>query len=72
MKRMKKLREMSDNDIAERLKEAKLELSKDRAASEIGTAKSPGRIRNNRKTIARILTILVEREKKKKTSDKRG
>jgi len=72
--KIKKLRESSDNDLMEKLKEARLELSKDLAASEIGTAKSPARIKNNRKTIARILTLLNERkiksEKKTKTKGK--
>ena len=62
--RPKKIREMSEKEIKEKLRELKLDLSKERASSEIGgTVKSPGRIREIRKTVARILT--VEKEKKK-------
>lgn len=53
---MKKLKEMSDKEIDERLRELRLELSKEKGFSEIGTVKSPGRIKEIRKTIARILT----------------
>jgi len=54
----KKIREMDEKEINEKLKELRLELSKDLASSEVGgTVKSPGRIKETRKTIARILTI---------------
>lgn len=53
----KKLREMSEKDIAEKLKELRLELSKEMASSEIGSSvKNPGRIREIKRTIARIRT----------------
>lgn len=55
--KMKKIREMSKEERNERERELKLELSKERAASEIGTVKNPGRIREIRRTIARILTL---------------
>jgi large subunit ribosomal protein L29 len=58
----KKLREMDEKQLVEQLKELRLELSKERAASEIGTAKNPGRIKAVRKNIARILTILNEKK----------
>lgn len=61
----KKAREMNEKEIAEKLRELNLELSKERAASEIGTVKNPGRIRELRKTIARIKTIINERAKQK-------
>ena len=70
MKDMKKIREASENDLMERLKEARLELSKDLAASEIGIAKSPARIRKNRKMVAKILTVLNERKIKKTVKSK--
>jgi len=54
----KELRKLDDKQLAEQLREARLELAKERAASEIGTAKNPGRIRAVRKTVARIQTIL--------------
>ena len=55
--KMKKIRELSEKELEERMRELKLELSKERASSEIGTVKNPGRIREIRRTIARILTL---------------
>ncbi|MBS3050636.1 MAG: 50S ribosomal protein L29 [Candidatus Aenigmarchaeota archaeon] len=53
----RKLREMSEKDTTEKLKELRLELSKEMASSEIGgSVKNPGRIREIRRTIARIKT----------------
>ena len=53
-----KLREMNSNELAEKLRELRLEISKEIAASEVGgTVKNSGRIRESKKTIARILTI---------------
>lgn len=56
--KMKKIKEMSEKELNDNINELKLELSKERAASEIGTAKSPGRIRAIRKSLARIKTIV--------------
>lgn len=53
--KMKKLVETPESEAAERLKELRLELSKERASSEIGTVKNPGRIREIRRSIARIM-----------------
>ena len=54
----KKIREMNEKDIAEKMKELHLELSKEMASSEIGSSvKNPGRIHEIKKTIARIKTI---------------
>ena len=55
--KMKKIRETGEKELQDRLRELKLELSKDRASSEIGTVKNPGRIRELRRTIARIITF---------------
>lgn len=64
IERSRKLRELSEKELNDKMKELRLELSKDRAGSEIGTVKNPGRIKEVRKTIAKILTILTERKKK--------
>ena len=65
--KMKKMREMSDKEINEKLSELRLELSKTRASSEVGgTVKSPGKIKEIRKTIARILTVKCEKVKKER------
>lgn len=53
----RKIREMGEKEIMERLKELYLEMSKEMAASEIGgSVKNPGRIREIRRTIARVKT----------------
>ena len=55
--KMKKIREMNQKDVEEKLRELQLELSKERASAEVGgTVKSPGRIKEIRRTIARIKT----------------
>lgn len=59
--KIKKIREMNEKEIDEKLNEIKLELSKEMAASEIGTVKNPGRIRELRRTAARLKTIKSER-----------
>ena len=64
MKRIAELRKLSNEDLDKRLKEARLELMKERGAVASGRAvKNTARIRNLRKTISRILTIKKEREK---------
>ncbi len=55
--RMKQIKEMKGPELEEKMRELKLELSKERASSEIGgTVKNPGKIKEIRRTIARILT----------------
>ncbi len=56
--KMKTLKEMDDKELNEKLREIKLEISKEKALSEVGASvKNPGRIREARKLVARILTI---------------
>ena len=62
--KMKAVRGMADKELGEKLSELRLELSKERASSEIGTVKNPGRIREIRRAVARILTEKGSREKK--------
>lgn len=58
----KKLREMNPKEMQEKLKELRLEFSKEIASSEVGgSVKSPGKIREIKRTIARILTIKKEK-----------
>ena len=59
-----KIKEMNEKEVDEKLKELRLELSKERAASVVGTVKNPGKIRDIRRTIARILTVKLEKERK--------
>ena len=56
--KLKELQKQSTEQLAGQLNDLRLELAKDRAASEIGTVKNPGRIRSARKSIARIKTIV--------------
>ncbi|MBI2971968.1 MAG: 50S ribosomal protein L29 [Candidatus Aenigmarchaeota archaeon] len=59
----KKARTLQQKDIDEKLRELRLELSKERAAGNVGgTVKSPGRMKEIRRTIARILTIMKEKK----------
>ena len=57
----KKLKEMSPKELREKLRELRIELSRDMGASEIGILKSPGKARNTKKEIARILTIISQK-----------
>lgn len=59
----KKIREMTEKEMDEKYKELKLELSKDKGSSEIGTVKNPGRIRELRKTLARLQTDRARRQR---------
>jgi len=62
----KQLKEMSTPDLVNRYTELKLELSKERGQMAIGgSPTNSGRVREIRKTIAKILTELKEREKRK-------
>jgi large subunit ribosomal protein L29 len=60
----KDVRKLDTKDRNKKLEEFRLELSKERAKINVGASvSSPGRIREIRKAIARILTI--DREKSK-------
>jgi len=62
----KKSRELSEKEIGEKLKEMYLELSKEKASSEIGgSVKNPGRIHELRRSIARIKTEQSRRDNTK-------
>ncbi len=62
--RAKEIREMSDDQVEKQLKDLRSELLKERAITSTGGApENPGRIRELRRTIARILTIRKEEKK---------
>ena len=66
----KKIREMTEREAEEKLRELELELFKESGSKEIGgTVKNPGRIREIRRTIARIKTIRLPG---KKLDEKKG
>jgi len=53
----KELKEMGASDLTKRLSELRLELSKNRSQIAVGgSVQNPGRVREIRKTIARMLT----------------
>lgn len=65
--KLKEMKKLTAEQLAGQLREARLELAKERAASEIGTVKNPGRIRAIRQTIARIQTIQSIQKRSKET-----
>ena len=60
----KQLKELSGADLAKRLAELRLDVAKDRAQIAVGgSPPNPGKLREKRRTIARMLTQLrVKRE----------
>jgi large subunit ribosomal protein L29 len=63
----KDIRTMKDADLEKQLKDLRNDLLKQRAITATGGApESPGRIRELRRTIARILTIQKEKAKEEK------
>ena len=60
----KEVREMTEDKRAKQLADLKTELLKERAITSTGGApESPGRIRELRRTIARIITIQKEEKR---------
>jgi large subunit ribosomal protein L29 len=61
--RPQEIREMSQNELEEKVNDLKLEMSKERGKVAIGGfPENPGRIKEIRRTIARIKTIQNEQE----------
>jgi large subunit ribosomal protein L29 len=62
----KQLKQMNDSELSTRLSELRLEMAKERGQIAIGgTPSNPGRIKEIKRTIARILTqIKMKREVK--------
>ncbi len=62
--RSSELREMDISEIQEKLEELKAEYSKNISQSAAaGVYENPGKIKELKKTIARVLTIINEKEK---------
>jgi len=62
----KQLKEMTSPDLVNRYNELKLELSKERGQMAIGgSPTNPGRVRELKRTLAKILTEINQREKKR-------
>jgi large subunit ribosomal protein L29 len=60
--KVKEIRELSTEEINKRLVEAKEELFNLRFQQATGTIEKPSRIRDLRHTVARMKTVLKERE----------
>ncbi len=65
MVKVQELRKMKDEELLSKLKELRLELIKLKGQKARGTLENPMAIRNVRKDIARILTILNERKRER-------
>lgn len=61
---VKEIRDMSNDELLKSLEESKKELFDLRFQKATGTVENPMRIRELKKSIARILTVLKERESK--------
>jgi len=62
--RKRELKAMEEKELREKLSELQLELVKARGEAFAGVPKNPGKIREIRRTIARIKTILAQRGEK--------
>ena len=62
--KIKDLRELSDKDLESKIREAKKELFNLRMKQSTGTLEKPSKLKELRKDVARMKTILRERELK--------
>lgn len=62
MEKMKEIRELSDVDLSKHVDELKEELFNLRFQQATGVLENPARMKEIRKTIARIKTVLAERQ----------
>jgi large subunit ribosomal protein L29 len=59
--KVKKVREMKQDEIASKLKELRMEYSKLKLSRSKGELKNPTKLTETRHTIARILTVMREK-----------
>ena len=64
--KVKEIRELSTDEINAKLKESKEELFNLRINSAMGNLEKPSRLRDLRHQVARLKTVLKEREKEEK------
>ena len=70
--RKKEARELSPDLLEKKIEELSQELNTERGTvASGGKASNPGRIKEIRRTIARMLTIKMEKEKGAKTAEKK-
>jgi len=58
------IRELSDKEIIEKIKQAKEELVKMKMNHAISPLENPNKLKESKRTIARLKTILTERQSK--------
>ncbi|ACP38180.1 MAG: 50S ribosomal protein L29 [Saccharolobus sp.] len=63
---LEELRKMEKGELLKKVDELRLELMKLRVQARMGTLKNTASIRNTRKDIARILTVLSEKKREGK------
>lgn len=59
------IRDMSVEEMRAELAELRSELAREKAVSAVGSVENPGRIKELRRTIARILTIMKETQEER-------
>ncbi len=70
MVKKKDLQNMGKEDLEKQMKDLRMELIKSNSQVASGSApKNPGKIRHTKKTIARILTLLKEKNKEEGKKD---
>ncbi|QGA54516.1 50S ribosomal protein L29 [Sulfolobus sp. E5-1-F] len=67
---LEELRKMEKGELLKKVNELRLELIKLRVQARMGTLKNTASIRNTRKDIARILTVLSEKKREGKAKTK--
>lgn len=68
--KINEIRALADDEIKEKISKLREELAKDYALIASGTRpEKPAKIRNAKKDIARMLTVLNERKKNKKVEE---
>ena len=67
--KIKELRELSNKELETKIREAKKELFNLRMKQSTGTLEKPSKIKELRKDVARMKTIIREREKTKEVRD---
>jgi len=70
--KVKDMRSLTIEELETKMLEVKAELSKEKGSISSGTkAENPGKIRNLRRTIARILTVIKEKQMQKEKEEKK-
>ena len=67
--KIKELRELSNKELESKIRESKKELFNLRMKQSTGTLEKPSKIRELRKDVARMKTIIRERELNEEVSD---